>query len=152
MSNSPTVGSPLASSPSVGSPLAQRSGSVISALPPPSVRSNSVLIAPPVQPVISDVVKQGFLTKEGETYKNWKKRWFVLKGMQLSYFKKQTDKKPIKSLDLANCEVALCPEKENKNRGSCFSVKTAKRTFYFSADNDVDRNEWMNVLRASSYT
>jgi len=144
----PTVGSPSTAS----SPIAQRSGSILSSSPPVIVRSNSVLVTPPVQPVISDTVKQGFLTKEGETYKNWKRRWFVLKGMQLSYFKKQADKKPIKSLDLANCEVALCPEKENKSRGSCFSVKTAKRTFYFSADNDVDRNEWMNVLRASSYT
>jgi hypothetical protein len=35
------------------------------------------------------VSKSGFLTKEGAVRKNWKKRWFVLKGQELSYFKTQ---------------------------------------------------------------
>lgn len=35
------------------------------------------------------VTKSGFLTKEGAVRKNWKKRWFVLKGQELAYFKTQ---------------------------------------------------------------
>jgi hypothetical protein len=31
--------------------------------------------------------KEGFLTKQGGGYKSWKRRWFVLKGTNLYYFK-----------------------------------------------------------------
>ena len=33
--------------------------------------------------------KDGFLTKQGGAIKTWKKRWFVLKGDTLYYFKTQ---------------------------------------------------------------
>lgn len=32
-------------------------------------------------------VKKGWLTKEGEIVKSWKKRWFVLGTETLSYYK-----------------------------------------------------------------
>lgn len=40
--------------------------------------------------------KEGFLTKEGGGFKSWKKRWFVLKGGDLAYYKnKGVIKQPI---------------------------------------------------------
>ena len=35
--------------------------------------------------------KEGFSTKQGGGIKTWKKRWFVLKGNRLWYFKGKTD-------------------------------------------------------------
>jgi hypothetical protein len=35
--------------------------------------------------------KDGYLTKQGHKVRNWKKRWFVLKGKYLSYYKKRED-------------------------------------------------------------
>ncbi len=39
-------------------------------------------------------VKAGFLTKQGHKFKNWKRRWFVLRGRMLSYYRKPTDVTP----------------------------------------------------------
>ena len=36
--------------------------------------------------------KDGYLVKKGEVVKNWKKRWFVLHGSVLCYFKKPPGK------------------------------------------------------------
>lgn len=33
------------------------------------------------------VIKQGFLRKQGNTHKNWKRRWFHLDNGSVSYFK-----------------------------------------------------------------
>lgn len=35
--------------------------------------------------------KEGYLTKQGIVVKNWKKRWFVMEGTLLAYFKKPKD-------------------------------------------------------------
>jgi hypothetical protein len=36
--------------------------------------------------------KDGYLIKKGEVVKNWKKRWFVLHGSLLCYYKKPPGK------------------------------------------------------------
>ena len=38
----------------------------------------------------------GWLTKEGHVVRNWKRRWFVLRGTDVAYYRKQTDLVPIK--------------------------------------------------------
>ena len=43
----------------------------------------------------NDVLKKGYLTKKGHLWKNWKRRFFVLKTDSLHYYsdREQTDKK-----------------------------------------------------------
>ena len=35
---------------------------------------------------VKGVLKQGYLVKKGAKRKNWKKRWFVLKSDELTYY------------------------------------------------------------------
>src|SRR5687768_11188867 len=43
---------------------------------------------PPPDPNSSDeVTKEGFLIKQGGSIKTWKRRWFILKGSNLFYYK-----------------------------------------------------------------
>lgn len=47
-------------------------------------RSEDVPMAPELS-LIPDM--EGWLYKQGDKYKNWNKRWFVLKANNLFYFK-----------------------------------------------------------------
>lgn len=38
--------------------------------------------------------KAGFLLKQGHKVRNWKRRWFVLRGQTLLYFRKAGDEEP----------------------------------------------------------
>ena len=40
--------------------------------------------------LLLQLLKAGWLTKQGKRVKNWKRRWFVLKDQKLSYFKSPT--------------------------------------------------------------
>ena len=48
--------------------------------------------------------KEGFLTKQGWFVKSWKTRWFVLAKYELSYYADRSKEKPIKTLDLTDCQ------------------------------------------------
>lgn len=43
---------------------------------------------------LADVAKTGWLKKEGGTIRTWKKRFFVLRGSTLMYFKSEQDRSP----------------------------------------------------------
>jgi len=90
--------------------------------------------------------KDGFLTKQGGSIKTWKRRWFVLKGSTLYYFKTKQDAEETGRIDLgADSTVA----DEPKKRKHCFSVTPsldAKRTFYMVPDRPSETQEWITAI------
>jgi len=53
------------------------------------------------RPVINTPVYTGWLTKQGDSIKTWKKRWFVLtKDFRLSYYKSPEDSEAIGSVPM----------------------------------------------------
>ena len=36
----------------------------------------------------NQIIKEGWLVKQGGSYKNWKKRWFILRSNCLTYHKR----------------------------------------------------------------
>lgn len=88
--------------------------------------------------------KNGFLTKQGGSYKSWKRRWFRIHESKLSYYHNVGDQKPIKTIDLIGAQVSL--SKKSGNRQFMFEIKTPKRTYYLNASSDDDRTDWIKCL------
>lgn len=99
--------------------------------------------------------KCGFLKKEGEIFKSWKKRWFEIHSIAnnpnaftLAYYKKKGDPKPIKEVILTKETVVMeAPDKETPSRNYCFKVATKERMLYLHCTSEEERKEWISALR-----
>jgi len=72
----------------------------------------------------------------GGGFRNWKKRWCVLKEESLSYYVKQGDTKPKKTIDLKEARGVRTKDQcslENwpGDATFCFGLATSKRTWFF---------------------
>ncbi|KAG9062201.1 hypothetical protein KI688_006533 [Linnemannia hyalina] len=76
----------------------------------------------------SKVVRTGNLLKFGNKYKTWRKRWFVLRGDKLTYYKNhKTD--PV-----------------SKSKQYCLRIVTAKRSFVCCAPDEDTLLQWLDAL------
>uniref|UniRef100_H3B9R7 GRB2 associated binding protein 3 n=1 Tax=Latimeria chalumnae TaxID=7897 RepID=H3B9R7_LATCH len=87
----------------------------------------------------------------------WRKRWFVLRSGRMSgnpdvleYYRNDHSKKPIRVIDLNECEVQKQSElsffrKEFQNN-YVFIVKTTFRTFYLVAKTEEEMQTWVNNI------
>jgi len=90
------------------------------------------------------VEKTGWLVKEGGSFKSWKKRYFVLKNGELSYFKNPGEEAlGTVSLGGATSGIEIT---DSKKKPHCFQIVTPSRTYLLSADNDDDRKAWLEAL------
>ncbi|XP_060600776.1 pleckstrin homology domain-containing family H member 2-like, partial [Ruditapes philippinarum] len=88
--------------------------------------------------------KCGYLSKLGGKVKTWKKRWFVLRGSELFYYKSQHDmlKKP------QGCIKFDDQTKISRTHGELtFEILHDKRTYYLSADTYTETDRWVRVLQ-----
>jgi len=93
--------------------------------------------------------REGWLKKQGEHYRTWKKRWFVLKGRQLVYFETQKDNEPKGIVDLEPSTIVRDERANDKKSRMMFSVSTARRIFYIYAKTDVDMKTWMDAIKSN---
>ena len=62
------------------------------------------------------VYYSGWMNKKGRKVRNWKRRWFLLKGNQLSYFNKELEKTPLGEINLETCMIDELKEREESGR------------------------------------
>ncbi|KAE8600643.1 hypothetical protein XENTR_v10013342 [Xenopus tropicalis] len=89
--------------------------------------------------------KSGYLLKMGGKIKTWKRRWFVLKGGELLYYKSPSDviRKPQGQIELNSSSHIL------KGDGKqTVQLVTEKRTYYLTADSPNILDEWVRVLQS----
>ncbi|KAL0249558.1 hypothetical protein GEMRC1_004788 [Eukaryota sp. GEM-RC1] len=98
---------------------------------------------------------EGYLTKQGNLFKTWRRRWFVLDQNTLSYFGKPQDSKPKNVIELTP-ETTAKPIPEDlfqslrlRHPISCcllFQSSIAGRQFYFVADTPEERDQWITMI------
>ncbi|XP_072532721.1 GRB2-associated-binding protein 3 isoform X2 [Salminus brasiliensis] len=108
-----------------------------------------------------DVVCTGWLVKSPPEKKlkrySWRKRWFVLRRGRMSgdpdvleYFRSKSSRKPIRTIDLQECEVTVqtevWPFKRTLPNQHLFVVKTANRVFYLLAKTAEEMNCWVRNI------
>ncbi|XP_038563848.1 GRB2-associated-binding protein 3 isoform X1 [Micropterus salmoides] len=108
-----------------------------------------------------DVVCTGWLIKSPPEKKlkrfAWRKRWFVLRRGRMSgnpdvleYYQSKNSKKPIRTIDLKECEVEMLNGqlriKRDFNGKHLFVVKTSARIFYLVAKTEEEMNGWISSI------
>lgn len=101
----------------------------------------------PTHNSLSKPEKDGYLSKEGHILKTWKKRWFVLKGNFLYYFKDNSLSNLRGVISLKDVTIKEAPGKEHPY---CFAIRkknTFGETTFLSSSNKKDYKEWLNLLK-----
>lgn len=90
----------------------------------------------------------GWLLKQGDMLRNWRRRWFVLKDGKIFWFK--TDSISALSLPRGVIEVKHCLSvkgaEEVLNKPFAFELSTQNDTMYFIAESDKEKEDWINSV------
>ncbi|MGH0173914.1 UNVERIFIED_CONTAM: hypothetical protein FKN15_070792 [Acipenser sinensis] len=88
--------------------------------------------------------KSGYLLKMGGKVKTWKRRWFVLKGGELLYYKSPSDviRKPQGQIELSTSSSIVRGDGKQT-----IQMITEKRVYYLTADSPNILEEWIRVLQ-----
>eukprot|EP01087_Luapelamoeba_hula_P008615 TRINITY_DN2167_c0_g1_i1.p1 TRINITY_DN2167_c0_g1~~TRINITY_DN2167_c0_g1_i1.p1 ORF type:complete len:657 (+),score=73.72 TRINITY_DN2167_c0_g1_i1:316-2286(+) len=109
----------------------------------------------PATPAWASPDREGFLIKQGHIFKNWRVRYFVLKGDNLYYFKEKTTPAPIAAIPLKGARIftKLPPGIQPKpNIFGLYSTDGAGfiKIFFLEANNAEECHGWMNALAEAS--
>jgi hypothetical protein len=96
--------------------------------------------------------RMGFLFKRpiNSEGKAWRKRWFVLDGIRLQYFKTRTDTKPagyINLVDILNIETGSSKPEQRKFVFILFSRAKVEKPLKFYSTNIDDRTAWIVAIK-----
>ncbi|KAI7885753.1 hypothetical protein K492DRAFT_218075 [Lichtheimia hyalospora FSU 10163] len=88
---------------------------------------------------------EGWLSKQGDKYKTWNRRWFVLKGPNLFYFKSPSDVRMKGIINLRGYRI-VCDETIYAGKW-CFKAQhDRERTFFFYTDSEFGMKAWIKAL------
>ncbi|KAG9013957.1 hypothetical protein FRB94_004337 [Tulasnella sp. JGI-2019a] len=91
-----------------------------------------------------NVVKSGYLQKKGERRKTWKKRWFVLRQTQLSYYKSSKEYQTLRVLPVS--EIHSVSQVTLKRHDYTFGIVIPSRTFYIQASSAAEVDSWVRAI------
>jgi hypothetical protein len=94
--------------------------------------------------------REGYLTKQGAVVKNWKRRWFVLQGSVMAYYKRPRDETPAGEIFLGDEGTSADAANELMTVDGhhfVFEIRTPGRTFFASADSVRASCDWIQSIR-----
>ncbi|XP_011035976.1 PREDICTED: pleckstrin homology domain-containing protein 1-like [Populus euphratica] len=92
--------------------------------------------------------RTGWLIKQGEHIKTWRRQWVVLKRGKLFWFKDSTVtpvSKPRGAIPVASCLTVKGAE-DVLHRQYAFEFSTRNDTMYFIADSEKEKEDWINSI------
>ncbi|KAF9106435.1 hypothetical protein BGX27_009175 [Mortierella sp. AM989] len=92
------------------------------------------------------LVRQGYLYKLGNKYKTWRKKWFVLRGDKLTYYKNTKEYQPHGIIPLSTIIDCLQTDPVSKSKQYCLRIVTVKRSFVCSAPDEDTLLQWLDAL------
>ncbi|GJP70902.1 hypothetical protein CLOP_g1792 [Closterium sp. NIES-67] len=95
-----------------------------------------------------DPERSGWLTKQGEYIKTWRRRWFVLKEGHMFWFKDDKvtkDSQPRGVINVGRC-LTIKGAEDVINRAHAFELSTSNDTLFFIADSDKEKEDWINSV------
>jgi len=93
--------------------------------------------------------KDGYMTKQGGGHKTWKKRYFILKGRELYYYKTPKDSVFTGKIDIEPTSV-IKEEPSVKKNPFVISVSTSHRVFLMHPDRQEDVKPWIDALKKAA--
>lgn len=100
----------------------------------------------------SNPERSGWLTKQGEIIKTWRRRWFVLKQGKLFWFKDSGNITrgtiPRGVISVGTCLTVKGAE-DIINKPFAFELSTNDSTMYFIADTEKEKEDWINSIGRS---
>mmetsp|Transcript_20751 Transcript_20751/g.31685 ORF Transcript_20751/g.31685 Transcript_20751/m.31685 type:complete len:183 (-) Transcript_20751:83-631(-) len=96
---------------------------------------------------------EGWLTKQSMWLKDWRRRYFILKGNKL-FFCKDEYSSPHGMIDLAHCITVKSADLKSKRRNS-FEISTPDMTYLLYANTEKEKDDWIGgvgraIVRCSS--
>jgi hypothetical protein len=95
-----------------------------------------------------DPERAGWLMKQGEHIKTWRRRWFVLKAGKIFWFKQDgvtSMSQPRGVIEVKSC-LSVKGAEDALNKPFAFEVSTNNDTQYFIADSDKEKEDWINAI------
>jgi len=98
-----------------------------------------------LQETIDKAAKSGYLVKLGGIVKNWKRRYCVLKGGLLRYYKDETSLQPQGTVILERARVA--EPGPDVDKPHAFLVVAPLRSWVFVCEDDNEKKAWMEAIQ-----
>ncbi|KAI7796906.1 pleckstrin homology domain-containing family A member 1 isoform X3 [Triplophysa rosa] len=93
------------------------------------------------------VIKAGYCVKQGAVMRNWKRRYFILDDKNLSYFKSDMEREPLRLILLKEInKVQECKQRDVMMRDNLFELVTTSRTFYIQSDSPEEMHGWIKAI------
>eukprot|EP00891_Asterochloris_glomerata_P007668 jgi/Astpho2/7668/Aster-02550 len=92
--------------------------------------------------------RAGWLMKQGEFIKTWRRRWFILKQGKIFWFKSDVvtpDSIPRGVIEVNKC-LSIKGAEDTINKPHAFELATTDDSMFFIADSDKEKEDWINAV------
>jgi hypothetical protein len=98
--------------------------------------------------IIDNVQHQGWLMKQSEWIKDWRNRYFFLKGSKL-FFAKEKTVNPHGMIDLSDCLTVKSAEMKIQKKNAIEVSTKDGQTYFMFAKTDQEKDEWIGAIGRS---